>query len=121
MVTTITEAEGLAELGLWEDAWFALDALSTAERETPAALRVRLACCPPMGGWEIGRHIVELLRDGGEAERIVAAGFYLALARKWFSEGDPYAAKQAVAAAVETWPDHRRVLLEDPELAEALL
>lgn len=117
-MATVTEAEGLAELGLWEDAWEALEALPAPDRATPQTLRVRLACCPPLGAWEIGRHVADLLRDGTEADRQAAARYFHAVALKWLAEGDRYAAGQAIKEAVKTWPDHRLAVLDDPRLAE---
>ena len=67
-MATVVDAEGLAELGLWDDAWAVLEALPAADRATPQALRVRLACCPCLDAWEIGRHVANLLRDGGERD-----------------------------------------------------
>ena len=52
-----TEAEGFADLGLWQEAWEALEALPAEDRATPAALRVRLRCCPGVGAWDIGEHL----------------------------------------------------------------
>lgn len=118
-MASVTEAEGLAELGLWQEAWDALEALPAEERATPAALRVRLACCPNLGGWEIGRHVADLLKDGHEDDRRAASRFYHALALKWLAEGDRYAAGQAIKAAVKAWPDCRLELLDDPEFANA--
>lgn len=53
-MASVTEAEGFAELGLWQDAWDLLEGLPAHERSAPAVLRVRLACCPPLkrlGAW----------------------------------------------------------------------
>ena len=87
-MVTITEAEGLAELELWQDAWDALEDLSAPDRVTPGALRVRLACCPPLAAWDIGRHVAAILREGEEPDRKAAAKFFHAVALKWLSEGD---------------------------------
>ncbi|MEK7949846.1 hypothetical protein [Luteolibacter soli] len=116
---SVTEAEGLAELGLWQDAWDVLEAIPAAERSAPAVLRVRLACCPPLGAWTLGTHVADLLRDGCEEDRQSAAEFYHAIARKWLSEGDHYAAKQAMKAAAEAWPKLRLMML-DGELSDLL-
>ena len=119
-MVTVTEAEGLAELGLWQDAWDVLESLPARERSAPASLRVRLACCPPLGAWEMGKHISDVLRDGVEDDRRSAAGFFHALAIKWLAEGDRYAAGEAMKAASATWPEVRLTLLDDPMLSELL-
>lgn len=41
-----SEAEGLADLGVWDDAWNVLESLPAEERSESTALRVRLRCCP---------------------------------------------------------------------------
>jgi hypothetical protein len=70
-----------------------------------------------MGKWDLGRHVADLLRDGGESDRQAAAKFFLAVALKWLAEGDRYAAGVALKEAMKTWPDHRLALLDDPELS----
>lgn len=121
VASSITEAEGLAELGLWQDAWEALEELQTPDRALPHALRVRLACCPSLGAWEVGRHIADLLRDGSEADRQAAAQYFHAVDLKWLAEGYCYAAGQAIKEAVKTWRDHRLAVLDDPRFAAANL
>lgn len=120
-MVTATEAEGFADLEMWEDAWDALEELPAAERALPAALRVRLRCCPALGAWEIGRHVAGVLRDGAEPDRQAAARFFHAVALKWLAEGDQYAAGEAIKEAVKTWPEHRLALLDDPKLSESFL
>jgi len=117
---SVTEAEGLAELGLWQDAWDALEALPAEDRSTPAVLRVRLACCPPLGGWELGKQIADLLREGDDDDRRSAATFFHALAVKWAGEDDRYAAKEAMKAASRAWPKLRLTLLDDPDLSNMM-
>lgn len=75
-MATVTEAEGLAELGLWQDAWDALEALPAEDRSTPAVSRVRLACCPPLDAWELGKQLADLLREGDKDDRRSATTFY---------------------------------------------
>ncbi len=113
---TIEEAEGLAELQMWEDAWAAMEDLSPDERATPAALRVRLQCCPGMGAWDIGEHVAGLLRDGDDLDRRMAAFFYHADARRLIEAGDRIAAAASIKAAVEMWPDSRKAIMLDPLL-----
>jgi len=119
-MASVTEAEGLAELGLWQDAWEVLEDLPAHEGSAPAALRVKLACCLPLNAWETGRHIADLLREGDEADRRNAATFFHALAVRWLAEGDRYAAGEAVKAALSTWPKQRLKMLEDPEVSDLL-
>lgn len=119
-MVTVTEAEGLAELGLCQDAWDALEALPAQQRGLPDALRVRLACCPSLKAWDVGIHMADFLKDGNEPDRKASAKFFLELALKWVGEGDAYAAREAIRAAAKAWPDCRATILEDPHLSEML-
>ncbi|MCH7225033.1 hypothetical protein [Haloferula sp. A504] len=115
-----SEAEGLADLGLWQDAWDALESLPAEDRAEPAALRVRMRCCPGVGAWEIGEHLARVLRDGGEEDREVAARFYHQLAVFHARVGNREAAEGAIKSAVDAWPDIRIELIEGPVLAEEI-
>ena len=55
------------------------------------------------------------------AGRDSAAMFFHAVALKWLSDGDRYAAGEALKEAVNAWPDHRLAALDDPILANELL
>lgn len=113
---TITEAEGYADLGMWRDACEALEALSSEVRATPRALRVRLRCCPPLGAWGIGEHVAGLLRDGSRCDKACAAGFYHANARRLLKAGDRRGAGESIKAAMEAFPECRRLMLLDAQL-----
>jgi len=65
--------------------------------------------------------VAAILREGEEPDRKAAARFFHAVALKWLSEGDRYAAGEAIKEAVKTWPDHRMAVLDDPVLANELL
>ena len=112
----ITEAEGYADLGMWSEACEALEALSPEAKATPLALRVRLRCCPPLGAWSLGEHVAGLLRDGNRCDRACAAGFYHAHARRLLKAGDRQRATEAIQAAVEAFPECRRLMLLDAQL-----
>jgi hypothetical protein len=119
-MATVTEAEGLAELGLWQDAWDALEALSGDAWKTSEAWRVRLRCCPHLGAWNAGTEIADLLKEGHDPDRETAARFYHALALRWLGEGDRYAAGLAIKAAAKAFPYHRLAMLDDPQLSDLL-
>ena len=110
---TISEAEGFADLGLWQEAWEALEELSADQRATPAALRVRLCCCPARGAWEIGENVAGLLRDGDRLDKACVAGFYHANARRLLEAGNRQGAADSIKAAVDTFPDCREAILLD--------
>lgn len=111
-----SEAEGFADLGLWNEAWEALEALPADERSAPAALRVRLRCCPGVGAWEIGEHVAGLLRDGSDSDKEVAGRFYHSLAAYHIRSKRVEAAKVAVRDASKVWPDLRESILNDSDL-----
>ena len=115
-----SEPEGLADLGLWQDAWDAIEALPPDQRASPAALRVRLRCCPALGAWDIGQHVAALLRDGGTADKELAGQFYHHLAIYHARAGHQAATKQAIRSACGTWPDVRLAMIEDPELGSII-
>lgn len=104
---TITQAEGFAELGLWEDAWQAVEELPAEVRATPQSLRVRLRCCPALEAWEIGNHVANLLRDSDGLDRECAARFFHELAKDHVRNERVEQVREAVAAAVDCWPEIR--------------
>jgi hypothetical protein len=113
---SLTAIEGLADLGMWEDAWLSLDGLNPDERSTPAALRLRLRCCPRMNAWALGEAVAGMLREGPTADRNAAAVFYHANARRLIHAGNLPAAEASVSAAIETWPDYHMAIMLDPLL-----
>lgn len=115
-----TEAEGFAELGLWKDAWLALEELPADLRASPAALRVRLLCCPALEAWEIGNHVANLLRDGDNLDREAAARFLHEVAKDHVHHGRIEPARDAVAAGVNCWPEIRLAILDCPVIGPAL-
>ena len=114
---TITEVEGFADLGMFREAWEAMEELPPDHRTDPHALRIRLRCCPPVGAWDIGEHVAGLLRDGERLDKACAAGFYHANARRLLETGNRQGAADNIKAAVATFPECREIILLDPELA----
>ncbi|MCW1915988.1 hypothetical protein OJ996_20540 [Luteolibacter sp. GHJ8] len=117
---TIKQAEGLAELGLWEEAWETLDELSALDRIMPPALRIRLDCCPHMNAWLEGMEIAKLLRDGTAENRLAAAHFYLELARLYIENEEWEGARRAVQDCVMALPEGHEELLKDPAIAKMM-
>lgn len=114
------EAGGYADLGLWQEAWDALEALPPEERATPAALRARLRCCPGLGSWDVGEYVAKLLSDGGKADRASAAAFYMLLAVYHAKSGNREPAEEAIGKAVSAWPEIRADLIDEPALREVI-
>lgn len=116
----LREAEGLCELGLWEEAWAALDELPAIDRVMPPALRVRLDCCPHLNEWLKGMEIAKLLREGLQENRLAAAHFYLELARLYVEHEEWEGAKRAVRDCVRALPEGHEHLLKDPAIARLM-
>ena len=115
---TITEVEGFADLCMWREAWEGLEELPPDQRATPAALRIRLRCCPAVGAWGIGEQVAGLLREGNRSDKACAAGFFHMNARRLVGSGDRTAAAECIKAAVSVFPECRQFILGDQDLAE---
>jgi hypothetical protein len=115
---TITEVEGFADLSMWREAWEGLEELPADQRVRPAALRIRLRCCPAVGAWGIGEQVADVLREGNRSDKACAAGFFHMNARRLVGAGDKIAAAECIKAAVTALPECRQFILGDQNLAE---
>ncbi len=114
----IEEADGLASLGLYEDAWEVLESLPPADRLRPAVFAVRLMVCQGLKRWELGTEVSRYIGPGDEARHREAAGrFHLAHAIALCAAGDIAAARAAVGALAIVWPDGRALALDSDDLA----
>jgi hypothetical protein len=125
----IDEAEGLAFLGLYVDAWEVLESLPPADRVRPAVLAVRLVICLGMARWELGQEVVRCIGAEDEAGHREAAGrFHLGHAIALCAAGEVQLARAAVGAlsvrcrcAVGAlsvvWPEGRALVLDCDVLA----
>ncbi|MCW1917044.1 hypothetical protein OJ996_25870 [Luteolibacter sp. GHJ8] len=119
-MVTLKEAEGFAELGLWQDAWDTIDKLPADERMKPAALRLRLVICPYLEAWGPGAAVAKLLCGGDETDRKTAGCYYRDLAKLYIAHGEIDSARVALRDCVEAWPEVRPELLDDPVIARLL-
>ena len=117
---TITEAERLADLELWEDAWQALEELPPEERSAPQVIRLRLECAIGLERWNMVKELAGHLAKGGDDDRRAAATTLRVLAGVAIRSREIEAAKELVRLAIEAWPDARRDIIDDPELSEHL-
>lgn len=106
---------------MWEEAWDALDELPPTRQAAYQALRVRLKCCPFLGAWPIGEQVAILLSGGERPDRAIAAAFFHLNARRLLEAGDRDGSRQNILAAVDTFPEWRRILLQDSELGAEFL
>jgi len=112
---TLTEAEGYAELGLWQDAWEAIEELPGDLRAGVDSMRLRLRCCSKVGAWDIGAELACLLGEGKPPDRRAAAAFWMALGRECIEDSET--AQACIDAAINAWPNCRSEILDDPELS----
>ena len=113
--TQIDEAEGLAELGLWQEAWDALCNLPPQMKRLRSVARPALACCFQLGLWGAGEIFVERLRGGTSRDQRAAAIFLLERARSFPSQSATW-----LAAAIEIFPGCAGGILKDPALVNLL-
>lgn len=113
---SIEVAEGFADLGLWQEAWDAIEDLDPDARMSARVWRVRLRCCVALESWDMGETLAELLAQSEEEPDLaVAAGYFHARAVHLVKE-DLAAAKEAVKRACAIWGPARIAVLEDSRL-----
>ncbi len=114
----IDEAEGLAFLGLYVDAWEVLESLPPADRVRPAVLAIRLVICLGMARWELGQEVAHCIGADDEASHREAAGrFHLGHAIALCAAGEVQLARGAVGALSVVWPEGRALVLDCDALA----
>jgi hypothetical protein len=114
----IGEADGLASLGLYGDAWEVLETLPPAERVRPAVLAVRLMVCQGLARWELGQEIARHIGPSDAPRHREAAGrFHLGHATALCAAGEVLRARAAVGALAIVWPEGRALALDSDALA----
>lgn len=99
-------AEGFAALGMWVDAWDALEELPPSARLHPDVLAVRLSIWAGLPRWGMGCEIARLVGPGSEAGIMEAARrFHLEHAKALCAAGDVHAARAVAAALVAVGPE----------------
>ncbi len=99
------EADGLADLGIWKEAWEALEALPPVGRATIAALRIRLRCCAGLRLWDLGSDLAARFSEG--AASVLASKLHLDHARHLLRSGDRPGAIDAIGKAIDACPRAR--------------
>ncbi|MCW1885510.1 hypothetical protein OKA04_12290 [Luteolibacter flavescens] len=115
---SIEAAEGYIELGLFHDAWDALEDLEPAQKTMPAVIRLRLQCALGFERWMMVETLADLLAQGEESDREGAARAYHLLVVVSLRVKRIETAKRFVAKAVEAWPAIRSEIIDDPDLSE---
>ncbi|MBB5350221.1 lipopolysaccharide biosynthesis regulator YciM [Haloferula luteola] len=108
------EAEGYAMLGMWHDAWEAIQSLPVEQRSSPEALRIRLRCSQGSQAWKMGVSVAEALEKGSERDREAVARFYSARAHSEVAADRMASARKSIKMACEAWPPIHIELARDP-------
>ena len=119
----LTRAEGFFELGMLNDAWNQTEELPPIDRVEPLVLELRLRILTALEKFELGESIASVLVSSAiEPARCheTVARFHHARARHLCAKGDNEAARLAMRAASDVWPDIRIEMVDDPRLAAAL-
>lgn len=102
----LEEAEGYADLGMYEDALRVLGQLPEAARKEPRGLKVGLEICRQLGYWDTGAGLAWQILPIDRLEFREAAGrFHLARALHLESQGEEEAAAGALILLASVWPE----------------
>lgn len=103
---TLNGARGYAELGMYQDAWDAVESLPPSLRLTPQAVAVRLLVLAGLEKWEESMEFAKMVTPGFPQEVREAAGrCHLAHAEALCAGGDLNGAKEALRALISIWPE----------------
>lgn len=116
MSLQLDAAERLIGRRRFLEAWETIESLDANARISPRALRVRLQCCCGLARWEMGRALADLLAAGDPEDRVIAAGYYHALAVAQLQDGDREDARESIKKAISAWEIARLPILEDRRL-----
>src|SRR5688572_7465095 len=104
----VEQARGYADLGMFVEAWDAVESLPAVDRALPAVLAVRLLVCAGLHRWEMGAEIVRRFSPGLPLDLREAAGrYHLARAESLCAAGSTAAAKETVRELSIVWPEGR--------------
>lgn len=123
MKEQLNRAEGFLQLGMVSEAWEETENLPPIDRVEPLVLEIRLRILTQAGNWELGGHLASVLVTSAikpEKCRETVARFHYGHARALCEAGDNAAARQAIRAASEAWPDLRLEMVNDKRLERAL-
>ena len=115
---TIQNATSLLELGMFREAWDAVQALPEDLREAAAARRIRARSAALLGRWEVAETVANELRHGNLADREEAAWCFQSIAAEHFKHGREDQATRCLKKSVGAWPEQMASILEDPRFSE---
>ena len=111
------EALGYVELGLFEEAWEALDELPPDEKTSPGVMRLRLPCALHFQRWDMVETLAEVLRYGDHDDQVIAAATFKTLAMIACRDERSKLAAHYIRTAVQVFPEIRLEILDDPTLS----
>ncbi|WP_035615330.1 hypothetical protein [Haloferula sp. BvORR071] len=114
LVTLLDQAKGYLALDMFEEAWQALDELPSDTVATPEMVRIRMRAAAGMQRWDFVHELALILRRGNEEDRFEAASAFQSMAAEHLRQGHEEDARKMAAAAIETRPAQRTLILEDP-------
>lgn len=118
---TLSQIQGLLDLGMFSDAIRALDRLPADDQHASAALRIRSRASSAMGDWEKAKAAADILRHGNDLDRGEAACCFQSLAAEHFKFGRLPEAFELLRRAIGTRPQQRALILEDLRFTEKFL
>jgi hypothetical protein len=110
---SLSAAEGYASLGLWREAWDALDGMSSGKRATSPVLRVKARCAIGLESWETAEVIALLLKGGDDEDRRHAASCFQSLAAHYLRAGKVRDSRIMIERAIAARPEQRMAILHD--------
>jgi len=118
----LTRAEGYFLLGMLTEAWDATEDFPPIDRVDPLVLEIRLRILTKRGDWDLGEHLANVLVASAikpEKCRETVARFHYGHACTLSREGKNAAARDAIRAASDAWPDLRLEMVNDKSLESA--
>ena len=110
---TVNMARGYAELGMYEEAWHALESLPPSMQLSAPVVALRLLVFAGLQKWEQGAELAKIVTPRFPREVREAAGrCHLARAESLCVGGDLDGAKEAVKALMSIWPEGRQAVVK---------
>ena len=111
------EAQGYLDLGMFEEALLELNQLHPDLLASPGGLRILIRAATGLERWDMAFEVAILLREGNRDDRIEAGCCFHSLAAHYYLDGRDAEARAMILQAIETNPEQRERILEDPRLA----
>jgi hypothetical protein len=108
----IRQAEGFADLGLFIDAWGAVESLPPKDRTAEEIVAIRLKVCTCLQKWALGNELVKLVTGRHTLKTREAAGRFLLTHSDYLcTEGFRDPALRQIQMLATIWPEGREIAL----------